>query len=70
MKVILAWETLKLQGINLKDTIQTEQLDLQKTFKQEKADGSNAMHNSNVTQIMTLGFTGELKSCNVTHSGL
>ena len=28
------------------DTIQTEQLDLQKAFKREKADDSNAMHNS------------------------
>ena len=36
----------KLREINLNDTIQTEQLDLQKAFKQEKADDSNAMQNS------------------------
>ena len=41
-------ETFNLRGIDLKDTIQTYQLDLQKAFKQEKADDStsNAMHNS------------------------
>ena len=41
-------ETFKLRGVNLKDTqaIQTNQLDLQKAFKQEKADDSNTMHNS------------------------
>ena len=31
-----------MKGINLKDVIQTEQLD----FRQEKADDSNTMHNS------------------------
>ena len=41
-------ETFKLRGINLKDTIQTYQLDLQKVSKQKKADDStcNARHNS------------------------
>ena len=37
-----SWKTIK--GINLKDRIQTEQKDLQKAFKQEKAKDSNTMH--------------------------
>ena len=42
-------ETFKLkdyQSNQSQVTIQTEQLDLQKAFKQEKADDSNAVHNS------------------------
>ena len=35
-----------IKGINLEDTIKKEQLDLQKTLKQEKADSCYAMHNS------------------------
>ena len=55
-------ETFKLrdyQEPNLKDTIQKEQLGLQKAFKQEKADDSNTVHNSYFAQLMTWRFTGE-----------
>ena len=48
-----SWDII--QRINLKDTIQKEQLDLHKALKQEKADSHNAMH----TQNNDVGFTGE-----------
>ena len=48
-------EPFKLRGIYLKDNIQTEQLDLQKAFKQEKADDSIS-NAANVALITTWGF--------------
>ena len=58
-------ETFKLRDyheINLMDTVQTEQLDLQKAFKQVNADDRNAMDNSRRRPnnlVLTWGFTGE-----------
>ena len=49
-------EPFKLRGIYLKDNIQTEQFDLQKAFKQEKADDS-IRNAANVALITTWGFT-------------
>ena len=58
-------ETFKLRDyheINLMDTVQTEQLDLQKAFKQVNTDDRYAMDNSRRRQnnlVMTWRFTGE-----------
>ena len=55
------WRKRNLQVERDKDTIQAEQLDLQKAFNrtQKKADGStsNARHNANVAQLMMWEFT-------------